>query len=57
MIDNGKFLVDVGIRGLPFPIKVVSRVDPNGQLQLQIFLPMHTLCMNSKHDGLINLSK
>lgn len=31
MIDEKKFLVDVGIRDLPFPMRVVSKADPDGQ--------------------------
>ena len=29
--DDGRFLVDVGLRDLPFPIHAVSRVTPDGQ--------------------------
>jgi GTP cyclohydrolase IB len=31
MADEKKFLVDVGMRDLPFPMKVISRVEPEGQ--------------------------
>lgn len=31
MPDEKRFLVDVGMKGLPFPIKVASRVNPEGQ--------------------------
>ena len=31
MNDKKKFLVDVGMRDLPFPMKVISRADPEGQ--------------------------
>jgi len=31
MARNGRFLVDVGIKDLPFPMRVVSRVDSQGQ--------------------------
>ena len=31
MADRKRFLVDVGIKDLPFPMKVASKVDPNGQ--------------------------
>ena len=31
MKGKRRFLVDVGIRDLPFPMKVVSKVDPEGQ--------------------------
>jgi hypothetical protein len=31
MRDKRRFLVDVGIKDLPFPMKVVSRNDPEGQ--------------------------
>lgn len=31
MTDKRRFLVDVGIKDLPFPMKVVSRLDPEGQ--------------------------
>lgn len=31
MIDEKKFLVDVGMRSLPFPMRVISKVDPEGQ--------------------------
>jgi GTP cyclohydrolase I len=29
--DDGRFLVDVGLRDLPFPIHAVSRAEPDGQ--------------------------
>ena len=32
MIDEKKFLVDVGMRSLPFPMRVISKVDAEGQL-------------------------
>lgn len=31
MIDEKKFLVDVGMRSLPFPMRVISKVDAEGQ--------------------------
>jgi hypothetical protein len=31
MAENRRFLVDVGIKDLPFPMRVVSKVDPEGQ--------------------------
>ena len=31
MVDEKKFLVDVGMNDLPFPIKVLSRDNPDGQ--------------------------
>jgi len=31
MNDHRRFLVDVGIKDLPFPMRVVSRLDPEGQ--------------------------
>jgi GTP cyclohydrolase IB len=31
MTNEKRFLVDVGMDGLPFPIKALSRVDPDGQ--------------------------
>jgi len=31
MVDEGKFLVDVGMRDLPFPMRVISREDQDGQ--------------------------
>jgi GTP cyclohydrolase IB len=31
MVQEKKFLVDVGIRDLPFPMKVISKVSPEGQ--------------------------
>ena len=31
MPEEGRFLVDVGMRGLPFPIRVSSRISPDGQ--------------------------
>ena len=31
MTEEKRFLVDVGIRNLPFPIKVVSKINPEGQ--------------------------
>lgn len=31
MASEKKFLVDVGMRDLPFPMKVISRADPDGQ--------------------------
>ena len=31
MVDTKKFLVDVGMRDLPFPMKVISKKDPEGQ--------------------------
>jgi len=31
MTAEKRFLMDVGMRDLPFPMKVVSKVDPNGQ--------------------------
>ena len=31
MVDERKFLMDVGMRELPFPMRVVSKVDPDGQ--------------------------
>lgn len=31
MTDSKRFLVDVGISDLPFPMRVASRVDPEGQ--------------------------
>ena len=31
MTDEKKFLVDVGFRDLPFPMRVISKVDPDGQ--------------------------
>jgi GTP cyclohydrolase I len=31
MEDKNKFLEDVGLRNLPFPMKVISKVDPDGQ--------------------------
>ena len=31
MNDEKRFLVDVGMQGLPFPISVLSKVDPKGQ--------------------------
>lgn len=31
MLSKRRFLVDVGIRDLPFPMKVISREEPNGQ--------------------------
>ncbi|MCX6338774.1 MAG: GTP cyclohydrolase, FolE2/MptA family [Candidatus Aureabacteria bacterium] len=32
MQKEKRFLVDVGMRDLPFPMRVLSKVDPNGQL-------------------------
>ena len=34
MTDEKRFLLDVGIRGIPFPIKVVSKLDPSGQFTI-----------------------
>jgi GTP cyclohydrolase I len=34
MLDGKKFLVDVGIRDLPFPMRVISKVNPNGQFTI-----------------------
>jgi GTP cyclohydrolase I len=31
MTNKRRFLVDVGIKDLPFPMRVASKVDPNGQ--------------------------
>jgi len=31
MTEEKRFLVDVGIKGLPFPIKVISKLNPDGQ--------------------------
>jgi GTP cyclohydrolase I len=31
MTENRRFLVDVGIKDLPFPMRVVSKLDPEGQ--------------------------
>jgi GTP cyclohydrolase I len=31
MVDDRNFLVDVGIQDLPFPIRVMSKVNPKGQ--------------------------
>lgn len=31
MIDEKKFLMDVGMRNLPFPMRVISKVDAEGQ--------------------------
>ena len=31
MTEKRRFLVDVGIKDLPFPMRVISRVDPDGQ--------------------------
>jgi hypothetical protein len=31
MVDQQKFLVDVEMRDLPFPMRVISKKDPNGQ--------------------------
>ena len=31
MLDEKKFLVDVGMRNLPFPMRVISKVNPDGQ--------------------------
>lgn len=31
MVDEGRFLVDVGMKGLPFPMRVLSKSDPEGQ--------------------------
>jgi len=31
MSEEKRFLVDVGIKGLPFPIRVMSKVNPDGQ--------------------------
>jgi len=31
MVTEKKFLVDVGMRDLPFPMNVISKVDPDGQ--------------------------
>ena len=31
MKEDKRFLVDVGMRDLPFPIKVASKVDSHGQ--------------------------
>ena len=31
MTNKRRFLVDVGIKDLPFPMRVTSKVDPNGQ--------------------------
>lgn len=31
MLDKKRFLIDVGIKDLPFPIKVISREHPEGQ--------------------------
>jgi GTP cyclohydrolase FolE2 len=31
MKEKKRFLVDVGIRDLPFPMKVISRENPDGQ--------------------------
>ncbi len=31
MADETRFLVEVGMRGLPFPIKVLSMANPEGQ--------------------------
>ena len=31
MAEEKKFLVDVGMKGLPFPMKVISKVYPDGQ--------------------------
>ncbi|MCX5785853.1 MAG: GTP cyclohydrolase, FolE2/MptA family [Elusimicrobia bacterium] len=31
MNEEKRFLVDVGMKGLPFPIKVLSKADPEGQ--------------------------
>ena len=32
MKEEKRFLVEVGMKNLPFPIRVVSKVSPNGQL-------------------------
>jgi GTP cyclohydrolase I len=34
MLDEKKFLVDVGMRNLPFPMRVISKVDPDGQFTI-----------------------
>ncbi len=34
MIDEKKFLVDVGFRDLPFPMRVISKVEPEGQFTI-----------------------
>ena len=34
MSDGKKFLVDVGMRNLPFPMRVISKVDPDGQFTI-----------------------
>ena len=34
MVDEKKFLVDVGMRGLPFPMRVISRAEPDGQFTI-----------------------
>ena len=31
MADEKRFLVDVGMRGLPFPMRVISKAEPEGQ--------------------------
>jgi GTP cyclohydrolase I len=31
MVEQKRFLVDVGIRGIPFPIRAASRLQPEGQ--------------------------
>jgi GTP cyclohydrolase I len=31
MSNDKKFLVDVGMRNLPFPVRAISKVDPDGQ--------------------------
>jgi GTP cyclohydrolase I len=34
MVDEKKFLVDVGMRDLPFPMRVMSKVNPDGQFTI-----------------------
>jgi len=34
MPGERRFLIDVGMRNLPFPMRVVSKVDPNGQFTI-----------------------
>jgi GTP cyclohydrolase I len=34
MADEKKFLVDVGMRDLPFPMRVMSKVNPDGQFTI-----------------------
>lgn len=34
MVDEKKFLVDVGMKDLPFPMRVISKVDPDGQFTI-----------------------